>query len=333
MEDLNDKINGGTLDADEWNQPSSEIQNIIESQGIVLSNADLNQLGKALAGYIANGHFYTDSGIANAYVLTTIGTKQNAPSLTDGFTVSFIPGNDSTGASTANVGGFGVKDIKRPDGTAVQAGDIADRATLVYDDGAGYFVLFGFVPDATTTNKGIIETATNAEAVTGTDTIRATTPAGVKAHVDDRIFPSGTTMLFVQAAAPTGWTKSVTHNNKALRIVNTSGGGSAGSNTFTGVLNTSHSHTVTVNSHVLTESEMPAHTHSVHSKGFTGAAQDYGHTVTTTLSSGGTQTNTSGNTSGAALTTGGGSGHVHTGTGGGTNLDVQYVDSIICVKD
>ncbi len=31
--------------------------------------------------------------------------------------------------------------------------------------------------------------------------------------------PSGTIMLFVQTAAPTGWTKSTTHDNKALRVV------------------------------------------------------------------------------------------------------------------
>jgi hypothetical protein len=31
--------------------------------------------------------------------------------------------------------------------------------------------------------------------------------------------PSGTLMLFVQTAAPTGWTKSTTHDNKALRVV------------------------------------------------------------------------------------------------------------------
>ena len=30
--------------------------------------------------------------------------------------------------------------------------------------------------------------------------------------------PSGSAMLFVQTAAPTGWTKSTTHNNKALQI-------------------------------------------------------------------------------------------------------------------
>ena len=53
------------------------------------------------------------------------------------------------------------------------------------------------------------------------------------AVADDRVspvtqFPAGTAMLFVQTAAPTGWTKSTTHNNKALRIVSgtASSGGS-----------------------------------------------------------------------------------------------------------
>lgn len=48
-----------------------------------------------------------------------------------------------------------------------------------------------------------------------------------------QFFPSGTSMLFLDAAAPTGWTKDTTHNNKALRIVNTSGGGTGGSQDFT----------------------------------------------------------------------------------------------------
>ena len=38
--------------------------------------------------------------------------------------------------------------------------------------------------DATETVKGIVELATTAEATAGTDTVRAVTPAGVKAHVD-----------------------------------------------------------------------------------------------------------------------------------------------------
>lgn len=36
--------------------------------------------------------------------------------------------------------------------------------------------------DASDSNKGIVELATNAETVTGTDTVRAVTPAGVQAH-------------------------------------------------------------------------------------------------------------------------------------------------------
>ena len=32
-------------------------------------------------------------------------------------------------------------------------------------------------------------------------------------------FPAGTTMLFQQTTAPTGWTKQTTHNDKALRVV------------------------------------------------------------------------------------------------------------------
>ena len=40
--------------------------------------------------------------------------------------------------------------------------------------------------DASTSNKGVVELATTAEADTGTDTARAVTPAGLKSHVDAR---------------------------------------------------------------------------------------------------------------------------------------------------
>ncbi len=45
--------------------------------------------------------------------------------------------------------------------------------------------------------------------------------------------PTGTSMLFAQAAAPVGWVKSTSHNNKALRLVNGAGGGSGGQMDFT----------------------------------------------------------------------------------------------------
>lgn len=47
------------------------------------------------------------------------------------------------------------------------------------------------------------------------------------------IFATSTAWVFCQASAPTGWTKSTTHNNKALRVVSGSGGGSGGTNAFT----------------------------------------------------------------------------------------------------
>ena len=47
--------------------------------------------------------------------------------------------------------------------------------------------------------------------------------------------PSGSVMLFYQASAPTGWTKVSTIDNKALRVVSGTGGGSGGNNTFTTV--------------------------------------------------------------------------------------------------
>jgi hypothetical protein len=48
-------------------------------------------------------------------------------------------------------------------------------------------------------------------------------------------FISGTTLLFYQVAAPTGWTQVTTHNDKALRVVSGTGGGSGGTTAFTSV--------------------------------------------------------------------------------------------------
>lgn len=71
--------------------------------------------------------------------------------------------------------------------------------------------------------------------------------------------PAGTVMLFVQASAPVGWTKLVTQDDKALRIVSGSTGGSAG-----GTLGlsggVSHTHTVASHVHSIPEASL-AHYH------------------------------------------------------------------------
>lgn len=135
MDDLNDKITGGNLAASEWNQPASEIQNVIEALNIALSGGDLNQLGKGIAGYVANSNFYTDSGVADAYVLAKIGNKQTLPEYTDGMIVEFLAGNTNAGSSTINVAGLGIKNIV---GTS-DGGEISGRVQLRYRTSSGDF--------------------------------------------------------------------------------------------------------------------------------------------------------------------------------------------------
>lgn len=54
MQDLNDKVTGNKLTADEWNEVPSEIQNLIEASGQTLSSGDLTQLRKASTMVLSN---------------------------------------------------------------------------------------------------------------------------------------------------------------------------------------------------------------------------------------------------------------------------------------
>ncbi len=68
--------------------------------------------------------------------------------------------------------------------------------------------------------------------------------------------PSGTKQIFVQTAAPTGWTKDTTHNDKALRVVSgtASNGGVDSFTTTFGAGKTTASHT-------LSTPQIPVHDH------------------------------------------------------------------------
>ena len=101
--------------------------------------------------------FYTDSGIADAYVLTAAGGLMSPTSYFEGMFVRFRPDNSNTGASTANVSSLGLKDIKLSDGTTnPPAGFISTETdTYLRFDTANDALVFseGFQP-ATTTEKG-----------------------------------------------------------------------------------------------------------------------------------------------------------------------------------
>jgi hypothetical protein len=73
-------------------------------------------------------------------------------------------------------------------------------------------------------------------------------------------FASGTTLLFYQSSAPTGWTKSTSHDNKALRVVSGTGGGSGGSSSFTSVF-ASRGVPLPEHSHSASASDHGGHTH------------------------------------------------------------------------
>ena len=180
--------------------------------------------------------------------------------------------------------------------------------------------------------------------------------------------PSGSVMLFAQSSAPSGWTKSTSHNNKALRVVSGSGGGSGGSVGFTSAfqnhnVSISGSDTVSISisgdctgSQVmyrnttqafLTTDQMPSHQHDYDvPRGTTGSS--YGFQDTATGTSSGLQ---------KVASTGGSNYHTHAiimyyingsnfsfsgsdswsdtvsiSGSDSVNTAVQYVDVIICTK-
>lgn len=75
-------------------------------------------------------------------------------------------------------------------------------------------------------------------------------------------------MFFYQSAAPTGWTKSTSHNNKALRVVTDNGRGTGGSSSFTSIFNSTNSVGLSgvfggsVGNTTLTLQQIPAHNHA-----------------------------------------------------------------------
>jgi hypothetical protein len=134
--------------------------------------------------------------------------------------------------------------------------------------------------------------------------------------------PSGTAMMFVQTSAPTGWTKSTTHDNKALRVVSGTAG-SGGTTAFTSVFT----------SRTITTANMPTHTHTVTDPGHTHTAstgtnfwaQGGGYTASGAGAFQPQAASIVANTTGITLG--------NAGSGTAMDFAVQYVDVIIATKD
>lgn len=148
-------------------------------------------------------------------------------------------------------------------------------------------------------------------------------------------FTGGTTMLFVQTSAPTGWTKSTSHNDKALRVV--SGTASTGGSTAFTTVFASRS-VPTTDSTTLVTSQIPAHQHlsvvnssvsntTPSASNYISIAHNYGSDSSYSLTANSTAADV-----GLTSSTGGSAGHTHTMS---TAMDfaVQYVDCIIAARD
>lgn len=168
-------------------------------------------------------------------------------------------------------------------------------------------------------------------------------------------FPSGTVMVFYQASAPTGWTKSTTHNDKALRVVSGSGAGSGGTHGLSSPPSTAHTHTQSAHthsigahshghslsaaSHTLSSSQMPSHRHQFYGggEGYSGHSDwhtTWGRTKQTAYTGGGGSHShsMSGSISNSSAYTSGSGGSGSTSSSGPTAFAPQYIDVIICSK-
>jgi len=108
MQLLSDKITGSTCFSDDWNQLATEMQNIITSQGIALSNLSLDQAAQAISDYSTQGDLYVQGGTDNALELSVVGSKEPVQSYEDGMRIRFKKVNDSTTAVTVDIESIGV---------------------------------------------------------------------------------------------------------------------------------------------------------------------------------------------------------------------------------
>ena len=221
-------------------------------------------------------------------------------------------------------------------GSGSNATIVAGAFAWIFADGAG---------SGAAVTKMTVDTASIEDSAITTAKIEDNAVTAAKL-ADTAVFASGTKMLFQQTAAPTGWTKDTSHNDKALRI--TSGtvgtGGSVAfetafaSQTPAGTISTSV--TGTVANTTLSLSQIPSHTHTGNVDLRTN--WEAGTSSQSPVGTGNARYDGSG--SSPSFTTdaaGGGGAHNHgwsgsatsTFTGTAINLDVQFVDVIICTKD
>jgi hypothetical protein len=185
---------------------------------------------------------------------------------------------------------------------------------------------------------GSIATGNGASGTWNITANNATNLGGTAAANYDK-FPSGTRLVFHQTAAPTGWTKDTTHDNKALRVVSGTVG-SGGTVAFTTAF-ASQSVTGTVGNYTLLTNDIPSHTHFIAADIVSGGTAVANATaqvarsrdISTNSPNYILNSTTTAATVGLSSASGGGTAHNHSFTGTAINMAVQYVDIILAQKN
>lgn len=117
---------------------------------------------------VSRGSFFTDSGTANSYVLTSTGVSPSA--YYDGMRVLFRPANDNNGASSVNVSGLGIKTISNASTGFIKTGILTELEYVASTDdfrivNTDRFVSGNFsfeIVNATITMRDLYDGGTNA---------------------------------------------------------------------------------------------------------------------------------------------------------------------------
>ncbi len=120
------------------------------------------------------------------------------------------------------VGNSGIESIGQTAYLTIQG----DGTTITTDASSNSLVIS--IADASETVKGAVELATTAEVITGTDTVRAVTPAGVEAHYDAKNFAGD-----VGDGSATSY--AITHSLETLDVIVQVYEKSSGATVFTDV--------------------------------------------------------------------------------------------------
>lgn len=180
MAKFDDKVNGNTVDATEYNNIVRSPKNAILAGGIAITS-DNDQLAKSIVNHVGASNYYTDSGAANAYVLSTVGSFKAPTQLdanTDGLLVRFRAANASTTASTINVAGLGAVALKLADGTTDITNEITtDKDTFARYDHANTAFILTLQSGISSNNPNLIINGQGTVAQRGTTFDSTTTPA------------------------------------------------------------------------------------------------------------------------------------------------------------